>query len=111
MLKPVIFILIICLKLGYQSEICSGTYPGTTPNFKNIFIGRCFYFLNVLHKENCDISLSKLNCSKIWDEFSNVIVNRNPCDITIQDYDKYIELTWHIYDREKSIFWSGTYDD
>lgn len=108
MLKLVIFIFSICLKLGFQSEICSSTFPGTTPNFKNIFIGRCLNFLNVLHKENCDIALSNLNCTKIWDEFFKVVVNKNSCDIKIQDYDKYIELTSHNYDREKSIFWSGT---
>ncbi|CAF0813814.1 unnamed protein product [Brachionus calyciflorus] len=91
-----------------QCKFCSNSTLGTTGNFKEIFLGRCFYFLNILHKNNCMIKSANLNCTQIWKEFSNVILNRNPCEIKKEDFDNFLNMTSHFYDTEKAILWSGT---
>ena len=74
----------------------------------DIFIGRCFNFINILHKNDPKIQSANLNCTQIWKEFTNVVLNKKPCDILIEDYDNFFNLTSHYFDTQKSVIWSGT---
>ena len=83
-------------------------YNATTNGIKYIFIGRCSYFLNVLHKRNCEIDPSKYDCLEIWNEFHNAIVGKEPCSIKLDDFNKFFSLTNHPIPENKTLFWHGT---
>ncbi|RNA37464.1 ADP-ribosyl cyclase cyclic ADP-ribose hydrolase 1 [Brachionus plicatilis] len=104
-----LFQLLLFSKPSFEASLCNNLYNGTTKNFKDIVLGRCFYYINSLHKDNCEINSANLNCSLIWDEFYRVIVNKSPCQVSIEDFDQFVHLTSHPYSNEKSVFWSGTY--
>lgn len=102
------FHLLLISKISFGGIICNQN-NGTTENFKEIVLGRCFHYKNILHKDNCEIYLSDLNCSQIWNEFSKAVIKKNPCQVSIEDFDSFLQLTSHPYPTQKSIFWSGTY--
>ena len=85
------------------------SYNATTVGIKEIFIGRCYYFLNVLQKTNCEIDPRNYDCLAIWNEFEKVIIGKEPCSIKIEDFDKFLELVNHPIPESKTLFWSGTY--
>jgi hypothetical protein len=87
---------------------CATNYNGTTPDLESIFKGRCSYFINVLHKDDCNIAQSNLDCNQMWAEFSSVVLNKNPCDITLRSYDRLFNLSYHPIRPDTSMFWSGT---
>lgn len=110
-IKPfsVIIILLIQEALGSKSlETCSPG-GGTTNEIEAIVKGKCQYFINVLEKDNCDIQKANFNCDSIWKEFSQAIVNKDPCQVTIESFDRLIEITRHPIKKDSSLFWSGTY--
>ena len=102
------FHLFLISKISFGEIICKKN-NGTTENFKEIVLGRCFEYIHVLHRDNCEINLSDFNCSQIWNSFSKVVVNKNPCQVSIEDFDQFLRLTSHPYPTHRSIFWSGTY--
>ena len=81
----------------------------TTPDIQDIFIGRCHYFLNILHATNCDIVAANYDCDAIWQTFRTAVVAKDPCDVKISDFDNFLTLVDHPIPVNKSIFWSGTY--
>lgn len=104
-----LFNILLLTKSIYGDKICNNQYNGTTQNFQDIFLGRCFNYINLIHQDNCEIKSANLNCSLIWEEFSKVIIKKSPCQVTIQDFDKFVNLTSHPYPNDRSVFWSGTY--
>lgn len=91
-----------------QMGTCQSEFNGSTPQLEQIFKGKCYYYINVLRIRNCDIQISKFNCNLIWDEFSKVILNKNPCDVNINSFDRLMQLTNHSIKPNTSLFWSGT---
>jgi hypothetical protein len=79
---------------------------GTTRQLREIFIGRCFYFINVLQKQSCDFDSTKYNCNSIWDTFYNISKKNTQ---KIADYDPLLALTDQVIPVNTSLFWSGTY--
>jgi hypothetical protein len=124
-----IFILIILLKFGLnhsqkqhedfidkgksvRREIsnltCNLTHlHGTTRKLKEIFLGRCHYYINYHPKvtKSCDFDRSKYNCDKLWQEFYN-ITSRHTTNV--MDYDELLKLTDMSVPDNQSLFWSGT---
>ena len=85
------------------------SYNGTTENFRDIFIGRCYNYIEVVQANNQQFDASKYNCVEIFNEFKRINVGRNPCDIKIEDYNKFISLTEEYIPPNSTLFWSGTY--
>lgn len=93
-----------------MAPTCQNAYNGTTPNFKEIFLGRCFYFLNILQKDNCKIDANNYDCGKIFDQLSKTVLNKDPCQITEKDYEAFLSMTYHDIGANNTLFWSGTYN-
>ena len=90
-----------------QTQSCNiANSPGTTLTLKEIFTGRCYYFINVLQKRNCLFNTSKYDCNAIWDEFNSISL-KNQKNVT--DYNKYLDLVDQPIPGNSSLFWSGTY--
>jgi hypothetical protein len=81
------------------------TYRATTPNLREIFFGRCFYYINILQKANGDFNGSQYDCRTIWQAFYTAATSQ-PC--TIDDYNEFLNLTDQIIPSNGSLFWSGT---
>jgi hypothetical protein len=100
---------LICIQLAHISCYCSSTYNATTTNLREIFIGRCYYFLNVLHKQTCYIDARNYNCENIWNSFSSAVISKNPCDVKTVDFNTFLNLTYHEIPENRSLFWSGSF--
>ena len=110
-----LFLLVSLLSYTEQSGFmsltaqCNGiTTNGTTPSFDQIFLGRCFYFLNIQQNSNCDINPANYDCSAILAAFKSAIVGKDPCSVTISDFNKFLSLASHPIPQNGSLFWSGT---
>lgn len=102
-------ILILCL-INESYEIgCDPSYNGTTPDFEEIFLGRCYYFVNVLHKNDCGIQAKNISCSNLYESFVNAVVNKSSCDIQMSDYQEFLIEADHPIGVNSTLFWSGTY--
>jgi len=91
-----------------QMGPCPSDYKGSTPEIESIFIGRCSYFVNILHKDDCDIQNANINCKAMWSEFSQAVLNKDPCNVSISSFDKLFELSSHPIRPNTTLFWSGT---
>jgi hypothetical protein len=108
-----IVILSLVCEFGAQTNeisACFTSYNGTTPLLEYIFKGRCSYFINILHQDDCDIQSKNYDCDLIWKEFSNSILNKNPCDVTTSSYARFFQLTDNPIKPNTSMFWSGVLD-
>ena len=105
--KNLIFFIFL-INLSYMKLIQAQNYNGTTSNIEQIFIGRCFYFLNILHNQNNLINASNYNCSNLWSSFKTAITNKSPCNIKISDFDDFLLKANHPIQPNTSVFWSGT---
>lgn len=103
-----IFLLFIILKKSAESNPCYHG-NGTTPNIREIVIGRCHEFLSLNKIDNCPISQNDFDCEIIWKEFSSVLIGKEPCKIKLSDYNNYLLEVAHPIPRDKSLFWSGTF--
>ena len=89
-----------------QTSCNLGVLSGTTLGIKEILIGRCHYFINVLQKENCKFDSKKYNCSLIWETFYSISLKNTK---NIDNYAPFLDLVDHIIPENTSLFWSGTY--
>lgn len=64
--------------------------PGSTPNIKEIVLGRCFDFQN--EKLGPDKSKWK-DCKKIWKAFRKGFAHLNPCKLTQDNYKDFFTET------------------
>lgn len=81
---------------------------GTTLDLDSIIVGRCNNFLNVVRKTNCRIQTKNISCRSVWDEFKKAIVNKDPCQVSIESFQDFLRIGRHPIDSDKSLFWSGT---
>ncbi|ESO89787.1 hypothetical protein LOTGIDRAFT_218611 [Lottia gigantea] len=82
--------------------------PGTTLHLKEIFIGRCWDYKEIKHKEfplRTDV-----NCNDLWNDFYKAFSYQAPCDVAMEHYKEYIDLASQNVPENKGMFWSGTYD-
>ncbi|XP_068925569.1 ADP-ribosyl cyclase/cyclic ADP-ribose hydrolase 1 isoform X2 [Petaurus breviceps papuanus] len=75
---------------------------GSTPNLKEIMLGRCFTYIRMVNPE-----LGK-DCLKIWETFKNAFICKNPCNITEKDYQPVMELAAYPIPCNKTLLWSKT---
>ena len=70
-------------------------------------MGRCYYFLEIQQSKNCDIIPGNYDCPKIFTSFKTALVGKDPCDVTISDFDNFLKLVYHPIAANTSVFWSG----
>lgn len=100
---------LVQLALLVSAEQCARS-NGSTYNLKEIVIGRCYEFINVLNVKNCDyVDRLDFDCQDIWDQYSFALVGKAPCSVGMADFDNFIAAVDHSVPRNKTLFWSGTY--
>ena len=93
----------------FSSRQCQTQGNGTTSNIEQIFMGRCYYFIKIQQSTNCDINPANYNCSQIFISFKTALVGKDPCSVTIGDFDDFLKLVYHPIAANTSVFWSGAY--
>lgn len=81
---------------------------GSTRNFHEIFLGRCYNFLNKHQNSNFGILTSSYNCNDIYKAFVAAVAEKSPCNIKIDDYQEFLRLVSHTVPKHLSTLWSGT---
>ena len=79
---------------------------GTTRYLKEIVIGKCYYYIEILQAQNFNFNSSIYNCSFIWEKFYNLFKNSS-CNI--EDFDEFFSVSDQMIMKSRSVFWSGTY--
>ncbi|EDV29266.1 uncharacterized protein TRIADDRAFT_51409 [Trichoplax adhaerens] len=79
---------------------------GTTHNIKEIFIGRCYGYIAL---QNFTLRPG-VTCPSLWQEFSRVFVNREPCEVDPTQYSRFLIESSSPVPPNKALFWSGVYD-
>lgn len=59
---------------------------GSTPNLKEIFIGRCYQYLDF----NSFTLPKGVTCPTLWQEFSRVFAGHEPCQIDPSEYGRFL---------------------
>jgi hypothetical protein len=85
-----------------------GRTNGTTENIREIFLGRCYYFLNILNRDHPFINNFNYDCPIIWQIFKNANIGKNPLKIDIRDYENFLVSVDQFIPTNKSLFWSET---
>jgi hypothetical protein len=75
--------------------------------FREIFLGRCLYYINVIQMANDDFNGSQYDCGAIWQAFYTAATSK-PC--TDDDYNEFLNLTDQMIPPNRSLFFSGTLD-
>ncbi|XP_068123787.1 ADP-ribosyl cyclase/cyclic ADP-ribose hydrolase 1-like [Hyperolius riggenbachi] len=77
---------------------------GTTQNLKNIIVGRCYHYLSLYP------AIGEKDCNGIWQELSDAVFKKDPCNITEADYQKLAEVAGQTIPCDKTLLWSRTDD-
>ncbi|KAK0064644.1 ADP-ribosyl cyclase/cyclic ADP-ribose hydrolase [Biomphalaria pfeifferi] len=81
---------------------------GTTPNIKEVFIGRCWDYQEIRY--NTILPIEQKNCSHLWDLFFKAFSYHAPCDVRQVNYDQYLQEAKQSLPANKALFWSGIYN-
>ncbi|EDO32706.1 predicted protein [Nematostella vectensis] len=104
LLSSVVLLVLVAVHLDIISS--SGTSnTGTTRNFKDIVLGRCYYYKEFMLD---DVYRSSVNCSSVWLALYDAFAFKDPCSLTFQDYEPYFAAVVEGHLLDKSLFWSGT---
>ncbi|XP_048588917.1 ADP-ribosyl cyclase/cyclic ADP-ribose hydrolase [Nematostella vectensis] len=99
-------VLLVLVAVHLYSISSSGTRnTGTTRNFKDIVLGRCYYYKEFMLD---DVYRSSVNCSSVWLALYDAFAFKDPCSLTFQDYEPYFAAVVEGHLLDKSLFWSGT---
>ncbi|XP_077999981.1 ADP-ribosyl cyclase/cyclic ADP-ribose hydrolase-like [Glandiceps talaboti] len=107
MFRLFLYTSIVCvLELGLGCATFSG--PGTPLEFRELFIGRCIDFTSGGVNPNLDLEqLRDKNCTKLWELLFSAFAYREPCDVTVQNYEPFMKAAAHDYPANTALFWSG----
>uniref|UniRef100_W5MUE2 ADP-ribosyl cyclase/cyclic ADP-ribose hydrolase n=1 Tax=Lepisosteus oculatus TaxID=7918 RepID=W5MUE2_LEPOC len=100
MSKPFIGVVILLFLFSGKSR----TDKGTTQNIKEIIIGRCYSYVKIVHPS------SRYNCEEIWRDFQDAVLNKGPCNVHVEDYDKLFQTAKQTLPCNKLLFWSQTHE-
>lgn len=69
-------------------------YKGTTPDLREIIIGRCWDYQRLTIEnpyENEDLRVD-VDCDEVWKVLNETLAYKDPCKITTKSYDKFFNL-------------------
>lgn len=65
---------------------------GTTPNIKEIIIGRCYDFQETQSNGKNPLLSVDVDCEELWEVFNNTIAYQDPCNITVETYEELFDI-------------------
>ncbi|XP_077592253.1 ADP-ribosyl cyclase/cyclic ADP-ribose hydrolase 1 [Stigmatopora nigra] len=83
---------------------CSGRPRGigTTPNIKQIVMGRCFNYITLVNPS------TRYDCEAIWRAFEDAVVKQNSCDVAMEHYRHMFREMPQTRACDRFLFWSKT---
>ena len=104
----VLLILHIC---HHISTVTAGIWEtnGTTPNIKEIIIGRCWQYQAIVKLNRLDSLTMDVNCTEVWEAFHNVVKFKDSCTLTKEDYMPVFDLMQRkkkLKDKVSGVFYS-----
>jgi len=100
----VLLLTLLLLVLGAKRSQASS---GTTPNIREIFIGRCWAYQHVVNPTV--FQSQEKNCTVLWQHFKEAFANRDPCDVPMERYEKFSQYARHPIPNNTIMFWSGVF--
>ncbi|XP_013915471.1 PREDICTED: ADP-ribosyl cyclase/cyclic ADP-ribose hydrolase 1 [Thamnophis sirtalis] len=104
-----VFVIIGLLRFGKKktpaAEEQQWKGKGTTEHLMEIVLGRCYNFINTINSE-----LRNKDCLRVWKLFEQAFLYKDPCNVTIEDYQPLMDLARYPIPCNKSLFWSKTND-
>ena len=70
------------------NTIESVSLKGSTPNIKEIVLGRCYEY-----QELKTVGPKKKDCNKIWEAFHQAFAYKDPCNLPFDDYQPFFDAT------------------
>ncbi|XP_064644276.1 ADP-ribosyl cyclase/cyclic ADP-ribose hydrolase-like [Lineus longissimus] len=86
----------------------STTASGTPRNLREIFIGRCMFYQEVVNPEAFRNGKEK-NCTSLWLKFSQAWVGKDPCQVLPSSYAAFVKEAYHDLRSDKACLWSNLY--
>uniref|UniRef100_A0A8C7YX12 ADP-ribosyl cyclase/cyclic ADP-ribose hydrolase n=1 Tax=Oryzias sinensis TaxID=183150 RepID=A0A8C7YX12_9TELE len=87
-----VVLVVVVLALGLGLGLTHGRSSG---GIKDTFLKRCQKF-------------NDLNCQNVWDAFQRAYINRDPCTVTTDAYDPFIEAVSFKSQCNRGLLWSKT---
>ncbi|KXJ23028.1 ADP-ribosyl cyclase/cyclic ADP-ribose hydrolase isoform X2 [Exaiptasia diaphana] len=81
-------------------------YKGTTPHIREIFLGRCWDY--VQNKHSFLFNSKNIDCVVLWNSFVKAFANKNPCGLRKRDYAEFFSMIYEKPLYDKVLLWSGT---
>ncbi|XP_033637876.1 ADP-ribosyl cyclase/cyclic ADP-ribose hydrolase-like [Asterias rubens] len=81
--------------------------PPTTPNIRDIFIGRCYEDEQCLQQDQCLNSTLNGTCEELWEIFNASFAFKDPCQAGDNTYDQLIATAPPSTMKDQTLFWSG----
>lgn len=78
------------------------THHGTTPNIKEIVVGRCYNYMTLINPG------IRHDCEDIWRHFEAAVFHQPSCNVTVGDYREMFSAMTHNWPCDRSLFWSKT---
>ncbi|KAL8588849.1 hypothetical protein ACOMHN_011564 [Nucella lapillus] len=79
--------------------------PGTTDHIKDIFIGRCYDYKQILYKSV--LPPVSEDCEGLYKKFTTAFSLMPPCAVTADDYQPFMKAARQTIPKDKAMFWSG----
>lgn len=100
-----IFFCAVCL-IGFMVSVVSGG-KATPRNLEQIIVGRCEEYQHVVRPDLFNSTTVK-NCTDLWRKFHKAFANKDPCNVTVESYNDFVETAFHDIDTvNKVMYWSG----
>ncbi|ESO05167.1 hypothetical protein HELRODRAFT_171506 [Helobdella robusta] len=74
--------------------VCAFCALGTPPNLRDIYIGKCYEYVEVV-KKDAFYRPEEVDCEKLYDLFLEAFVGRDPCDVPPERYRAYVDASAH----------------
>ncbi|KAF3703748.1 ADP-ribosyl cyclase/cyclic ADP-ribose hydrolase 1 [Channa argus] len=92
----------ICLVLLHSCSAQLRAQLGTTPNIKQIVVGRCYNYITLINPRlRCD-------CEAIWRQFEEAVMRQSSCNVTMEDYHDMFNAVPQSWPCDRFLFWSKT---
>jgi len=99
---------LICLSCWAITTVREvGSAPATPKNLKEIFVGRCEEYQEVINP--APFITEPKNCTYLYDLFVDAFAYRDPCDVPVERYDAFTSAAEHPMEtKDKVMYWSGS---
>ncbi|KAH9507881.1 hypothetical protein Btru_053117 [Bulinus truncatus] len=101
-------VLVLLAAIYSSARTSADPHQGTTPNIKDVFIGRCWDYDETRY--NGILPRVPTDCETLWNLFFEAFSFKAPCDVKEALYEPFLQAAKQILPTNKTMFWSGVYN-